>query len=606
MPSSVAPDVPRAEYPRPQMVRPDWLNLNGPWQFEIDAGDTGLERGLRERDLAGTITVPFAPESELSGIGNTDFMPTVWYRRTVTIPAEWAGRRTLLHFGAVDHDATVWVNGVEVVRHRGGFSPFTADLSGVARPGEEATIVVRARDSRHGPQARGKQSTRYHNYECLYTRTTGIWQTVWLEPVPDVHLRRPRITPDVAGSAFTVVAPLSANRPGNSVRVTVSDPDGVVVASTVRADIDLSPTVRLELPAGRVRLWEPGDGFLYDVKIELLDAAGAVIDAVDSYAGLRSVSIDGKRLLINGKPVFQRLVLDQGYYPDGLMTAPSDEALLRDIELSLAAGFNGARLHQKVFEERFLYHADRLGYLVWGEFGDWGSHAEGEHKHTASFVTQWLEVLERDVSHPSIIGWCPLNETGQVIHDHLTHLDDVTRGMFLATKLADPTRPVIDASGYSHRVPETDVYDSHNYEQEPEAFAEQLSGLSKDQPYVNDIEGRPISVPYRGQPYFVSEYGGIWWNPELAGTEQAADRSTSWGYGQRVRTEEEFHERFAGLTGVLLDDPDMFGYCYTQLTDVFQEENGIYRFDRSTKLDVSRVRAAQTREAAYERTASEG
>jgi beta-galactosidase/beta-glucuronidase len=586
------------------MVRPDWLNLNGPWQFEIDAGDTGLERGLRERDLAGTITVPFAPESELSGIGNTDFMPAVWYRRTVTIPAEWAGRRTLLHFGAVDHDATVWVNGVEVVRHRGGFSPFTADLSGVARPGEEATIVVRARDSRHGPQARGKQSTRYHNYECLYTRTTGIWQTVWLEPVPDVHLRRPRITPDVAGSAFTVVAPLSANRPGNSVRVTVSDPDGVVVAGTVRADIDLSPTVRLELPAGRVRLWEPGDGFLYDVKIELLDAAGAVIDAVDSYAGLRSVSIDGKRLLINGKPVFQRLVLDQGYYPDGLMTAPSDEALLRDIELSLAAGFNGARLHQKVFEERFLYHADRLGYLVWGEFGDWGSHAEGEHKHTASFVTQWLEVLERDVSHPSIIGWCPLNETGQVIHDHLTHLDDVTRGMFLATKLADPTRPVIDASGYSHRVPETDVYDSHNYEQEPEAFAEQLSGLSKDQPYVNDIEGRPISVPYRGQPYFVSEYGGIWWNPELAGTEQAADRSTSWGYGQRVRTEEEFHERFAGLTGVLLDDPDMFGYCYTQLTDVFQEENGIYRFDRSTKLDVSRVRAAQTREAAYERTAS--
>ncbi|MFG1697662.1 glycoside hydrolase family 2 protein [Nonomuraea sp. NPDC049309] len=606
MPISVAPDVPRAEYPRPQMVRPDWLNLNGPWQFEIDAGDSGLERGLRERDLAGTITVPFAPESVLSGIGNTDFMPAVWYRRTVTIPAEWAGRRTLLHFGAVDHDATVWVNGAEVVRHRGGFSPFTADLSDVTRPGEEATIVVRARDPRHGPQARGKQSTRYRNYECLYTRTTGIWQTVWLEPVPDVHLRRPRITPDVAGSAFTVVTPLSANRPGHCVRVTVSDADGVVATGSVRADVDLSPAVRLELPAGRVRLWEPGDGFLYDVKIELLDAAGAVVDAVDSYAGLRSVSIDGKRLLINGKPVFQRLVLDQGYYPDGLMTAPSDEALLRDIELSLAAGFNGARLHQKVFEERFLYHADRLGYLVWGEFGDWGAHADGEQKPTASFITQWLEVLERDVSHPSIVGWCPLNETGQVIHDHLTQLDDVTRGMFLATKLADPTRPVIDASGYSHRVPETDVYDSHNYEQEPEAFAGQLSGLSKDRPYVNDREGLPISVPYRGQPYFVSEYGGIWWNPELAGTEQDADRSTSWGYGQRVRTEEEFHERFAGLTGVLLDDPDMFGYCYTQLTDVFQEENGIYRFDRSTKLDVSRVRAAQTREAAYERTASEG
>ncbi|MEV5503872.1 sugar-binding domain-containing protein [Nonomuraea fuscirosea] len=600
--SAVSPDVPRPEYPRPQMVRPDWLNLNGPWQFEIDAADSGLERGLRERELTGSITVPFAPESELSGLGHTDFMDAVWYRRTVTIPAAWAGRRTLLHFGAVDHDATVWVNGVEVARHRGGFSPFTADLSAAARPGEQATIVVRARDSRHGPQARGKQSARYHNYECLYTRTTGIWQTVWLEPVPDVHLRRPRITPDVAGSSFTVVTPLSGNRPGDSVRVTVSDGEGAVATATVRADVDLAPSLRLELPAARVRLWEPGEGFLYEVKVELLDASGAVTDAVDSYAGLRSIAIDGKRVLINGRPVFQRLVLDQGYYPDGLMTAPSDAALLRDIELSVAAGFNGARLHQKVFEERFLYHADRLGYLVWGEFGDWGAHDGREQLPTASFLTQWLEVLERDVSHPSIIGWCPLNETRQPIHDRLTQLDDVTRGMFLATKLTDPTRPVVDASGYSHRVPETDVYDSHNYEQEPAEFAGQLSGLAKDEPYVNDESGQEISVPYRGQPYFVSEYGGIWWNPELAGTAQDTARVTSWGYGQRVRSEEEFHARFAGLTDALLDDPGMFGYCYTQLTDVFQEENGIYRFDRTTKLDVERVRAVQIRQAASERS----
>ncbi|MFG6197624.1 glycoside hydrolase family 2 protein [Nonomuraea sp. JJY05] len=599
MPSSAPHDVPRPEYPRPQLVREDWLNLNGPWQFEIDAADSGLERGLRERELSGTITVPFAPESELSGLGHTDFMEAVWYRRTVTIPAAWAGRRTLLHFGAVDHDATVWVNGVEVARHRGGFSPFTADLSAVARPGEEITIVVRARDPRHGPQARGKQSTRYQNFECLYTRTTGIWQTVWLEPVPEVHLRRPRITPDVGTSSFNVVVPLSGNRPGSAVRVTVSDGDGVVATATARADVDLAPSVRL--PLERVRLWEPGDGFLYGVRIELLDAAGAVTDAADSYAGLRSIAIDGKRVLINGRPVFQRLVLDQGYYPDGLMTAPTDAALLRDIELALAAGFNGARLHQKVFEERFLYHADRLGYLVWGEFGDWGASTGHEQQPTASFVTQWLEVLERDVSHPSIIGWCPLNETTQEIHDHVTQLDDVTRGMFLATKLADPTRPVIDASGYSHRVRETDVYDSHNYEQEPGVFAAQLGGLGKDEPFVNGAPDRPISVPYRGQPYLVSEYGGIWWNPELAGTEQDADRESSWGYGQRVGDEEEFHTRFAGLTGTLLDDPDMFGYCYTQLTDVFQEENGVYRFDRTAKLDVERVRAVQSRPAACER-----
>jgi hypothetical protein len=285
------------------------------------------------------------------------------------------------------------------------------------------------------------------------------------------------------------------------------------------------------------------------------------------------------------------------------MTGPSDAALVRDIELAMAAGFNGARLHQKVFEERFLFHADRLGYLVWGEFGDWGAGGQGEPEHiqqpTASYVTQWLEVLERDHNHPAIVGWCPLNETFQALHDRITVLDDVTRAMFLATKLADPTRPVIDASGYSHRVAETDVYDSHQYEQDPERFAELMKGLGENSPFVNVHDERTISLPYAGQPYFVSEFGGIWWDPEAAAA-AGTDRSESWGYGDRVRDEEEFHARFAGLTGVLLGDPDMFGYCYTQLTDVMQERNGIYRFDRSEKLDVARVRAAQQRPAASE------
>ncbi|TDE91531.1 beta-galactosidase [Occultella glacieicola] len=598
-------DIPRPEYPRPQMVRPDWLNLNGTWQFEVDGGDSGLERGLVSAELSGSITVPFAPESELSGVGNTDFMEAVWYRRTVTIPAEWSGRRALLHFGAVDHDTTVWVNGTELVRHRGGFSPFTADLHGVAGPGEQATIVVRARDPRHADQARGKQATKFKNSECNYTRTTGIWQTVWLEPVSHTHLRRPRITPDLASTSFTVVAALSGNVPGYSVRAVLSDDDGEVASATSRADLDLAPSLHLAVPEDRVRLWSVGQGNLYGVRVELLDADGAVVDAVDSYAGLRSVAIDGKRILINGEPVFQRLVLDQGYYPDGIMTAPSDDALVEDIQLSLNAGFNGARLHQKVFEERFLYHADRLGYLVWGEFGDWGIGGGGpvtDHQRvTASFITQWLEVLDRDLSHPSIVGWCPLNETWQVLHDRMTDLDDVTRGMWLATKAADPSRPVLDTSGYSHRVLETDVYDSHNYTQDPAAFAEEMGDVAGGTPWINTHNGRTISQDYNGQPYFVSEYGGIWWNPDALAA-AGDDREESWGYGQRVADEEEFHARFAGLTDVLLDDVDMFGYCYTQLTDVFQEENGIYRFDRSVKLDVDRVRAVQQRPAAIEAT----
>lgn len=586
------------------MVRREWRNLNGEWGFEVDAGDSGLERGLLNRELDGAILVPFAPESRLSGLGIVDFMPAVWYRREVRVPAAWSGQRVLLHFGAVDHDATVWVNGIEVARHRGGYSPFTADLTDAAIPGDVATIVVRARDSRTAPQARGKQATKYANSDCYYTRTTGIWQTVWMEPVPQTYLGRPRITPHVATSSLTVGIRVSGNAPGWSVRATVSS-DGTDIASvTARADIDLTPTVHIAIPDQHLRLWEPGAAFLYDVLVELVDESGEVVDSIRSYAGMRSVAIDGTRVLINGRAVFQRLVLDQGYYEDGIMTAPDDAALVRDIELALEAGFNGARLHQKVFEERYLYHADRLGYLVWGEFADWGVEGRGplnDHQRLpASFVGQWLEVLERDVSHPSIIGWCPLNETWQALADEITDLDDVMLAMFLATKQADPSRPVLDSSGYSHRIRASDIYDAHDYEQDPEVLRAHHEGLAEGRPFVNTYDGHTISTSYAGQPYFVSEFGGIWWNPDLAHAVDGGDASASWGYGQRVRDEEEFHRRFAALATVLLDDPAMFGYCYTQLTDVFQEHNGIYRFDRSSKFDVARIRRVQERPAATE------
>ncbi len=333
-----APGRPASRVPRPQFVREAWLNLNGRWQFETDRGDSGLERGLRDRDLAGEIVVPFCPESELSGIGDTDFMEAVWYRRTVTVPADWAGRDVLLHFGAVDHDATVWVNGTEVARHRGGFTPFTADLRGVAGPGDEAVIVVRARDSRHGPQARGKQATWYANTHCHYTRTTGIWQTVWLEPVPAAaRLKRPRITPDLGSGSFHLDLPVTGNLPGHRVRAVLSDAGGEVVTASARADLDLCPRLVLTVPEDRLRTWSPADPHLYDLRLQLLDADGGLVDEATSYAGMRSVALHGKRVLLNGEPVFQRLVLDQGYYPDGLMTAPTDADLVRDIELGLRA-----------------------------------------------------------------------------------------------------------------------------------------------------------------------------------------------------------------------------------------------------------------------------
>ncbi len=637
--------VPRPEYPRPQFVRPDWLCLNGEWQFEIDQGDSGLDRRLRFKDLTDTITVPFCPEAELSGVGNTDFLHAVWYRRTVDIPADWQGRRVLLHFQAVDYDATVWVNGKEAGRHRGGWTGFTCDLGGIAGPGETATIVLRARDPDRVSQPRGKQAGTYAPVGCHYTRTTGIWQTVWMEPVPDVALQRPRLTPDMANGVIRLEQPLTAhgpgaNCPGLRLRARLKDAQGVVCEASVPADADLAPRLDLLVPGDRRRLWSPRDPFLYDVEIELVDASGTIVDGTTSYAGLRGITLDGQQVKINGEAIFQRLVLDQGYYPDGVMTAPTDADLVRDIQLSLDAGFNGARLHQKVFEERFLYHADRMGYLVWGEFGDWGCSSQGPaHDHQQPGITyaaQWLEAILRDYSHPSLIGWCPLNETQQPYGDRIQTLDDATRALFLACKALDTTRPVLDTSGYSHRVPEADIYDSHDYIEQKDfavglqkfqaRHARMPEGVVHTNPqnpaHLETLDAAPTldpaapldrpavlapvwSIGYRGQPYFVSEVGGFRWVPNTtpkSAIENTLGRKTSWGYGADPTSVDEFLERFGAVCGALLDNPQMFGYCYTQLTDIYPEENGLYTFDRQPKFDAARLRAIQERAAAIEKT----
>ena len=605
----------RNEYPRPQFARNEWICLNGQWDFEIDQADSGLERDLLKRKLKEKITVPFCPESKLSGIEQKDRLLSVWYKRELSIPHDWSGKRILLHFQAVDYDATVWINEIEVGRHRGGFSPFSIDITEFIQPDESKQLVVRARDRDDMPQPRGKQTRAYEGEGALYGRTTGIWQTVWMEPVPQIHLKRPRITPDLLSQSFLIEQGITNSRPGTILQITLSDSEGEIVTESVNADMNFTPMISIKIPDERLVLWKPGDPNLYHLTIKLLDATGEIIDSATSYAGMRNITISGKSIRINGDVVFQRLVLDQGYYPDGLMTAPSDEALLNDIKLSMAAGFNGARLHQKVFEERFLYHADCLGYIVWGEFGDWGARSLSALPHhqtfSPSYITEWLEVLERDYSHPCVVGWCPLNETWQPITDFISELDDITRGMYLATKAMDQTRPVLDTSGYSHRMIDTDIYDSHDYEQDPIKFSENQKGLSENKPYKNtwpfrtvdgylkkDAWGRKImnewSVDYRGQPYFVSEFGGIWWNPDQ-------EHAQSWGYGERPKTLEEFYDRFEKLCKILLENPEMFGYCYTQLTDIDQEENGIYKYDRSTKFDVNRIRKIQTVTAAIER-----
>ena len=583
-------NLPRPEYPRPQFVRSQWLNLNGMWQFGI--GKPVAEPTKWQFDQS--IVVPFAPESKASGVEHTGFMRAVRYQRSVTIPDEWMSKRVLLHVGAADFDTTVWVGDTEVGRHRGGFTSFEFDITD-ALDGSSFLLSILVEDYPEAIQARGKQSRHLDNYQSFYTRTTGIWQTVWLEPVGPSYFGRPKITPDLAASQFTCDVPIVRPTARLKVQVDLYNDSGLVSSSTVSAVSRVEPRVVLNIPPDCLHLWSPDDPYLYRCRF-LLSDEDRIIDELESYAGMRSVSIDGRTMLLNGRPIFERLVLDQGYWPDSLMTARTDSDLVRDIMIGKKAGFNGARLHQKVVEERYLFHADRLGYLVWAEFADWGARVPGTTRQepTISFVSEWVEAVTRDFSHPSIVGWCPLNETFEPIKDQLTVLDDATRALYLVTKAIDPTRPVLDASGYSHRVI-ADVYDAHLYEQDPGEFARLMSGLGDGHPYTNtSADGIPWSLPYGGQPYFCSEFGGIWW------CDDEIPSDASWGYGKAPASKEEWVSRFRKLVDVLLDDPNMFGYCFTQLTDVFQEKNGIVTFDRTEKFDLDQLKTIQSRPAASE------
>ena len=560
----------RQEHPKPQFERANWQNLNGEWQFEIDNGRNGVAKGWQNEDVSFSqrIQVPFCPESRLSGIGHTDFMQGVWYRRDVEITGEQLNGLVYLHFGAVDYLATVYVNGKQCGTHKGGYVSFCFDVTPFLREGRNVLTVYAEDDTRDPLIPSGKQSSRYNSYGCFYTRTTGIWQTVWLEFLPKTHIEKVKYYPSAENATLTVTASLS----GAATLVAKASYEGVEMG-TARAE-SKGGEVSFTLPLKEKHLWEVGVGRLYDLELSYGE------DTVKSYFGLRDLRLDGYQFLINEKSVFQRLVLDQGFYPDGIYTAPSDEELKADILRSQAVGFNGARLHEKVFEERFLYHCDRLGYIVWGEYPNWGLD-EKRPESVYAILPEWIEELERDFNHPAIVGWCPFNETS-------THqCDAVLAAVYRATKAIDSTRPCIDTSGYYHV--QTDIYDEHDYEQDPAIFKERFDRLLEDA----DLPCRhnPRRPSPLGMPFFVSEYGGIRWTNDRDG----------WGYGQAPLSEEEFFIRLKGLTDALLQNPRMFAYCYTQLTDVEQEQNGIYSYDRREKFPAERFRAIFAGEAAIEK-----
>ncbi len=608
-------ELPRPEYPRPQFRRSEWINLNGEWAFAFDDEEVGLAQGwpraTAEDVRSGAshfdrrITVPFCYQSRLSGIGDTSFHDVVWYARTFAPPPLGAeNERLLLHFGAVDYRATVWVNGAQVASHEGGHTSFCTDVTHALREGENV-LVVRAEDpSRDATIPRGKQYWKEDSEGIFYTRTTGIWQTVWLEPVNERSIAALRLTPDVDAACMDVEVAVEGFELGLSLRLVVALREDVVLDDRLELR---APLVERSLPLlargaapdtphlsewPRPALWTPEHPNLYDLSLELLDAGGKVLDTVQSYFGMRNIEARDGKVFLNDRPYYQRLVLDQGYFPDGLLTAPTDDDLRRDIELAKEMGFNGARKHQKIEDPRWLYWADTLGFLVWGEMANAYQYSPD---YVRRITTEWQEAVRRDHNHPCIVAWVPMNESWGVPDlasdprqaEHLL-------AMYYLTRSLDRSRLVVSNDGWEHAV--TDLCTIHDY-----GNAESLARTyaTAESSVAAEPHQRPIYVAghgYRGEPVLITEFGGI-----AFGTADPEE----WGY-RTVSDAAEFLERYRDVVSAVLRCGVVQGFCYTQLTDVEQEVNGLLTYDRKPKIDQARIREiTTTREHQAERAIEE-
>ncbi|MCY3021321.1 MAG: glycoside hydrolase family 2 [Planctomycetota bacterium] len=584
--------IPRPEHPRPDLERPDWLNLNGEWQFAFDDDDAGLASWWQVgHDLPLRINVPFAYQTPLSGINTRDFHHVIWYRRTFEVPAGWFGRRVRLNFGAVDYSCAVYVNGKLAGTHSGGHTPFALDITRLLSLDNRNEVVLRVYDDERLCQPRGKQHWHHASAGCHYTRTSGIWQTVWLEPLAATAIEHLHIRSwDLGGH---VQVDVLLDKPDTTVRVRAEALcDGTVVAvaeggvMSDRAEATAGRCVPLHLQIPSPRVWSVEHPHLYGLKLTVLRGTDP-LETVHSYFGIRSLSTYGGAVMLNGHRLYQRLVLDQGYWPDGLLTAATDDELKADIVRMKDMGFNGCRKHQKLEDPRFLYWADKLGYLVWGEMANTFEYSD---EAVCAFAAEWEAAVLRDRNHPCVVAWTPINESwgvnAGVIHERPEQIAFLN-ALYCLTHALDPSRPVNGNCGWQN--PQTDLATVHDYTQQPAELKRHIETYVAN-PALNVANAPAMAQhlpgsPYRGQPILVTEYGGI---GLLSG-------QNAWGYGNVAQNTDELLARYDALTGALQQVPECMGFCYTQLSDVEQEQNGLYTYDRKPKLDPAKVRAINER-----------
>ena len=581
--SASAQTVPRPEYPRPDFQRAEWRTLNGDWQFEFDDANRGLKEGWykpAQPKFSRRITVPFAFQTKLSGINVPDYHDVVWYRRDFDVPAAFRAeaKRVLLNFGAVDYETIVWVNGTRVGEHRGGNTPFQFDITDNLQASGNS-IVVRVFDpSTDRTIPRGKQFWEPKSAAIWYTRTTGIWQPVWLETAAPVHLKRLRITPDIDNSAVKIETIL--NQPavaGEKIRLTATFRNNPAATVEISAKTEGGANPLATIHLNNQEIWSPERPNLYELRVELLSAAGAVIDSVNSYFGQRKVEAREGKVFLNNNPYYQKLVLDQGYWQDSTITPPTDEAIKYDIEMAKKFGFNGARKHQKVEDPRWLYWCDKLGFLVWGEMSN--AFDIYTDDYVSRFNEEWIEVVQRDYNHPSIIAWTPINESWGTIRIATDQQQQRhAKAMYYLIHSLDTTRLVQDNDGWEH-TDITDIFGIHDYGR-GEELAEKYKILETDRTSIprNGKEANAFGYKYNGSPIIVTEFGGIAYRID------APKKSNEFGYGNIEPTREAFLKRLDSTVTALRNNKAIVGYCYTQLTDVEQEINGLMTYDRKPKV----------------------